>query len=282
MQKAKWLETSLLCFGVVAVTLGVPFLNYGLGAPVATTGSLLHVPDQSMRRQWERLEKILDALRDKDPNDPKAVEAFAQFLGSLVKEEEERTVLLQGRASTLLAAASFAIAIVVAMISLLLKEGGEFLTRPDINVLRLLGYAILLVFAAAFLWTWQGFTVRSDFATFNLDNLMELMESKDANVHTLQVVVSLQSYQVYQVNYEVNSAKGQALKMATANLFAGLFLFSAFSLYLMIRSTTPSAFERRASHACNKGRREVQDLGREDHSQEGCGCQEAQDEEVSG
>jgi hypothetical protein len=233
--------------GAVVVTVAVPAVNLVAANLGTTQGSDVHTPDQAMLQQWERLAKILDAVGERDP---KAVEAIGLFLGgTLIKEEQDRTVLLQQRAASLLAAASLTVTIIIAMISLLLKDGAERLTRRDIDFLRLLGYAILLAFVAAFIWTWQGFTVRSDFATFNLDDLLTVLERPDANGHTLQVYVSLQGYQIYQINCQVNSTKGQALKMATANLFAGLFLFSVFSLYLLLRSTTHAAIERRTSHA---------------------------------
>jgi len=188
--------------------------------------------DASSRWSLQNIEKVVGALADKDPA---AVISVVTLFGDEVKEENERTVLLQQRASSLLSGSIVAVSIILASVGIMLKDLRGITKGRSIAFFVL---PIVLVLGASLYWTWDGFGALP-FATFNTDNLLENVSKPGADLVTTQIVAVQQRYQVVKTNGSLNNEKAEALRWATANLFLGLFMFSAFCLSLLTLMNEP-------------------------------------------
>jgi hypothetical protein len=186
-------------------------------------------PSKDMRALMERIEAIMDA------KDDETVKATSEFFGDLVQEEDQRTSLLQQRAANLLGTVSVVVSIILTGLSLLIKDAMSRLRALDTRVLLCSSFLMVVFFCSALFWTWRGFTVRFDFANPNLDDFVAIMEEGSAGLKTFHMLRSIEDLQIWRINAEVNFSKAHALRMATGNLFIGLFLFTLSCLYLLIQ-----------------------------------------------
>lgn len=198
-----------------------------------------HPPTKEISQSLRDIEVILNNLAEQDPE---AVIAVARLLAEVAREQNDRTTLLQQRASSLLAAAALVVSIISTSINFLIKDAKERLSSRDVYLLSYSLYCIMLIFGVSLYWTWKGFGTRP-FVYFNVENLLDNMAAKGADLHTSQVVAAQQSYQVIRINSALNTEKAAALRWATADFFLGLLLFSSFCLFLLTKMNRSSTYE---------------------------------------
>lgn len=194
-----------------------------------SSNSMVHKPSEARRREMKRIEGIVDQ------KDPQTVAEISFFFHELVQEEDDRTVLLQQRASSLLGTVSVVITVILASVSLLVKDVPGRLKGADYFILGCLVFLVMLVLGTSLFWIWNGFAVRSDFATHNLDDFVSVMGGKDADLRTFKTLLIIENLQIREINAKVNSSKAVALSMATGNLFGGLVILPFFCLFLLVR-----------------------------------------------
>jgi lysylphosphatidylglycerol synthetase-like protein (DUF2156 family) len=223
---------------VIMATLALSVLamvgNYYLSRPMPSKPL---VSTEKTHQDLERIETIINA------KDDETAKAITLFFDALIQEEDERTSLLQHRASSLLGTVSVVVTIILAGLSILIKDALHRLEKSDSLILLCLGHLTMILFGASLFWTWSGFTVRGDFATHNPDDFIEVMNDDQAGLRTFQVLRSLENYEINQINAKVNSAKARAPRMATGNLFLGLLVFSLCCLFLLLRIDANTSVE---------------------------------------
>ena len=178
------------------------------------------------------IEKVLGALAD---NDPAAVASVVSLFGDAVREEDERTVLLQQRASSLLSGSIVAISIILGSVGIILRDLRGI---PRGRTLAFFVLSVVLMLGASLYWIWDGFGALP-FVAFNTDNLLENASKPGSDLVTTQIVAVQQRYQILETSLSLNSQKAEALRWATANLFVGLFMFSGFCLSLLALMNEP-------------------------------------------
>lgn len=212
---------------IVAMTLAVGIVNGYLSSNPAGVGRTRSKEQRD--RELAKVEAILDR------EDRETTVAVESFFRDLVRQEDERTKLLQERASSLLGTASVVLTIILAGLGVLSPQVLSLLKSRDKAVLFCLAYLVMLIIGTSLFWTWKGFTVRNDFVGPNPEALLREMGRDHADLDNFYVFGTLEGYVVYQVNYGANSSKANALAMATGNLFFGLLAFAIFYLILMTR-----------------------------------------------
>jgi len=188
-----------------------------------------------VRNMPERLDHIAAMVNSLAANnDPAAVTSIKELLSEVADEENERTFLLQQRASSLLASATLVVTIILASIGLMLKDAQAYLKGCAVRTFSHMLYGILLIFGASLYWTWKGFGTRS-FVSFDMEGLLTNMGQSGADFYTAQIVAIQQTFQMVIVNSSLNTEKGAALRWATGNLFLGLLFFAVSCLFLLIQ-----------------------------------------------
>lgn len=195
-----------------------------------TKKSDIHVPTKEVREKWSRIEDIL--LEKK----PETVREINSLLSELVKQENDTTVLLEQKASTQMGCISIVVAIVLAMLGFFVKGPPKFLSKRQRGLFLFFNVAIIVIFILSMYWSYQGFTVRENFASYNIDDLFEIMKDKDSNMRTFLISNILENEQIYAVNSKVNELKANALILALRFFIAGIIAFAIISLMLVFMS----------------------------------------------
>ena len=219
---------------LLAATVGVGLLCFQ-GAPIAKLDAEHNRQKAMIPQRLKDIESTLNALADRDPA---AVASVADVFAKVMDDENNRTALLQQRASNLLAAAALAVSIILTSISLMLRDARKYLDAKDVAILPYLLCLTLLFFGIALYWTWQGFTVLP-FEGLYVDSLLNNMKQAEADLQTARVAVMRQEYKIIGVNTYLNTVKSLELRWATADFFLGLAVFSAICLLMLIRANRP-------------------------------------------
>jgi hypothetical protein len=199
--------------------------------------SSIHTPTESERKRWEDIESIL--LK----KDAKTVGEIDGLLSELAKEENNVTSLLEQKASTQMGCISIVVTIVLAAFSFytkdlyLLKKGNICL-----SLLFVVSIAFLITaFFSSIYFSYQGFKIREDFASYNIDDLFDIMKDKDSGLVTFQISNILENYQVCAINSVVNEEKADALNWAARFFIFGIAWFFATLLIVICIISSRSA-----------------------------------------
>jgi hypothetical protein len=181
-----------------------------------------------MRIKWENIE---DILLQKDSNTTNAINSL---LINLVEQENEVTSLLEQKASTQMSSISIVVTIVLATLGFLLRGFPENISKKKKNVFLSFYVAIMLIFVLSMYWSYKGFVVRNDFASYNIDDLFNIMKDKESNLTVFKISNILENYQIYVINTKVNFAKAASLALAARLFIVGIITFAISSLCVLI------------------------------------------------
>jgi regulatory protein YycH of two-component signal transduction system YycFG len=92
----------------------------------------------------------------------------------------------------------------------------------------------MLIFVLSMYWSYKGFVVRNDFASYNIDDLFNIMKDKESNLTVFKISNILENYQIYVINTKVNFAKAASLALAARLFIVGIITFAISSLCVLI------------------------------------------------
>ena len=192
-----------------------------------------HKPGKELRAKWEGIE---DHIGTKDT---KTVNAIDTLMHNLVTQENETTVLLEQKASTQMGCISIVVAIILAALGLFLKDLPSFISSKTRGLLIFITSVIVIIFLSSMYWSYKGFVIRDNYATYNVDDLFKIMQEEESSYHTYQVSNILENYQIYTVNDKVNDKKAIALLFAARTFIVGIivFCFVALGIILLTNKT---------------------------------------------
>lgn len=191
----------------------------------------IHHPDTKTRQKWEDIE---DTLMQKKP---KTVEAIDELFKNLVAEENETTILLEQKASTQMGCISIVIAILVATLGLFLKDFSMKFSKTQKMLFLFVSCALIFVFVFSVYWSYKSFAIRANYATYNVEDLLEMMKDSKSDFMTYQIFNVLENYAIYNINSTVNDSKADALLLAAKSFFAGIVMFSILCLGIIVFRT---------------------------------------------
>ena len=196
-----------------------------------------HSPSEDMRKEWNKIETLLDKKNDK------VRYSINSLLSKLADQEDEVTKLLEHKAATQMGTISIVVAIVLATLRFFLKEVPSSFSINQRNLFLFLNALIVGVFIFSMYWSYQGFAVREDFASYNIENLFDIMNDKESTNHTFLVSDALEHYQIYKINRTVNDFKADALLLAARSFTVGIIGFAMISLGIILL-TKPEKYNR--------------------------------------
>lgn len=174
--------------------------------------SNINTPTESERKKWAEIENIL--LK----KDAKTVSEIDKLLSEQAKEENNVTSLLEQKASTQMGSISIVITIILAVFSFYTKDLSKYLFKKGSICLSFLFIIsivfLILAFFCSIYFSYQGFKIREEFASYNIDDLFNMMKDKSDNLVTFQISDILENYQICGINSAVNEEKANALNWA--------------------------------------------------------------------
>jgi hypothetical protein len=180
----------------------------------------IHTPTESLRKKWGDIENIL--LK----KDAKTICEVDKLLSELAKEENNVTALLEQKASTQMGCISIVVAILLAAFSFYIKDLPKYLPKKR-NALIFPAFTtsivfLSIIFLCSIFFSYQGFKIREDFASYNIDDLFNIMKDKDSDLVSFQVSNILENYQICAINSFVNEKKADNLTLAARFFICGI------------------------------------------------------------
>jgi hypothetical protein len=175
--------------------------------------------------------------------DAKTVKSIDTLLSDLVKQENDITMLLEQKASTQMGCISILIAIILASLNFFIKGKNKFSFKWTILIFFII-FCILSVFIISMYFSYQGFAIKENFASYNVDDLFNIMKDEKSDLNSFWTSNILENYQIYLLNSKANEYKAQYLLLAARYFIGGVIAFTIFVLIMMFIRMRNISFRR--------------------------------------
>jgi hypothetical protein len=197
----------------------------------------VHTPTLELRRKWNEIEEMLIQ------KDAKTVKSIDTLLSDLVKQENDITMLLEQKASTQMGCISILISIILASLNFFIKGKNKFSFKWTILIFFII-FCILSVFIISMYFSYQGFAIKENFASYNVDDLFNIMKDEKSDLNSFWTSNILENYQIYLLNSKANEYKAQYLLLAARYFIGGVIAFTIFVLIMMFIRMRNISFRR--------------------------------------
>jgi len=186
-----------------------------------------HTPTPIMEQEFKKIETILQGTPQE------TIAGFNSLLSDLVAKEDAVTSLLEQKASTQMGTMSIIVTIILAILGLLTKDA---LMPFSKNGKKKIFYAFcitVMIFLFSIYATHFSYMIRNDFASYNLDDMINTLKDSKGSFISFQISNILANYQIYRINDWVNECKANWLAASIWSFMTGIFIFSCICLIII-------------------------------------------------